>query len=277
MNNYEINNSQYKTLTKRIFKLPLWVRQAIYCELKVNIASCSDVSLLDRIETDIIQLYKPSLSKDGNRLFLDMTGFKLINESQYRLLENVKSGMNMLEIAHNLNISLKSACLLLLELIELNFIEDIKDESAKNFVLFLTGNIRLGEFLVRTGRISNIDLDKALYTKKCADEIGSELSFKEILVNFGYISKREIDNILSIKISAEQPVSVLDEAAVHYETINMLQDELEGLMIEKQKLKEDLERYKKEFEMVNNEKLELTKQLQKYTKGFMGKLLTSLS
>jgi FtsZ-binding cell division protein ZapB len=277
MEKTKTHKSQFRNLINRLIELPLWVREAIYCELKSNISEYSDIQLLDMIETKIIQLYKPLLTGTARKLIENQAELNKLDKLKYTVLINVQQEMTLLEIAHDTGMSLKATCLIILDMIDTHFIEKFTDSSTENFVLYITGKIRLGEFLVRTNRITSDALDKALYTMKCAEEMDAGLSFKDILVNLNYMSRKEANKVTAMKLSAEMPVAVIDEAAIQYETIAMLQDEIDNLRFEKQKIQLELEKYKKLVDEKNFENLELSKQLQKYTRGFVGKILTSMT
>lgn len=271
--------TQFRTLVARIIKLPIWVKQAIYCELKADMTSCSDVELLDRMESKIIQLYVPKLTLLSTRLIESnaLHSAENINENQKNFILAANEGLNMLEIAHENNISFKYACELYTGLVQQSYLEDLNNNQTKNFVLYIMGKIRLGEFLVRTGRINTAQLDKCLFTKKCSESFDSDISFKEILVNLGYIEHKEVDSISLIKNSSEISVSVIDESEAQSNQIEAMQYELDTLMYQRKQLQEKLDFYKREVELKNHENLEQAKQIEKYSKGFVGRFLGTLS
>ncbi|MGD9580223.1 MAG: hypothetical protein AB7V50_02520, partial [Vampirovibrionia bacterium] len=266
-------------LMQRISSMPIWVKQAIYSELKSDIASCSDIELLDKMESKLIQLHVPKLSIASTRLIENNTLQKddYITENQKLFIKASNEGLNLLEIAHKNNFSFKYTCQLFLDLVKHNYIEDLSNNYTRNFVLYIIGEIRLGEFLVRTGRLSTTQLDKALFTKKCSESFNSEITFREILVNLGYMKNSELESISIIKKSAEIAVSTIDETEIQSAQIDSMQDEIDSLLFQRKQLQEKIDLYKLELDQKNLEILEQTKQLEKYSKGFVGKFLGSLS
>ena len=283
MSTVEIRNNittQFGGLIQRLTTLPLWVKQAVYCELKLNLAETSDVTVLDRIESKIIQLYKPKLTGNSNRVLNNLNAIKAntdFSNDHKVFIKCANEGMTLLEIAHQNEFSFKKTCKILLDLIEQGYLENIEDKGSFNFLLYITEKIRLGEFLVRTNRLTTLQLDKALYTKKCADELETGLTFKDVLCNLGYMSARELNNIGAIKESSEQAVRIIDVVQSQSDELNSLQDQLDAALFENKKLEDQITFYKKELEEKCSENLELTKQIEKYTKGFVGKLFASLT
>ncbi|MEW5821722.1 MAG: hypothetical protein AB1782_16125 [Cyanobacteriota bacterium] len=272
--------TQFKSLISRYKNLPLWIKQAVYCLIKEDISECSDLDLLDSIDSKIIQLYKPRLTSNGLKLIDNksvLSSVDSLKEDHKRFLQSSREGLNLLEIAHKNNWSFKLTCEVYLDLSDAELVDKLNEKKTETFLLYLVGRIRLGEFLVRTDRLTLNQLDKALYTKKCADELDTGLGFKDVLVNLNYMKLKEINNICSIKDSSEHCVTVIDEAQTQAEELNIIQDELDASLFKVKKLEEQLKFYKKELDEKNQENLELTKQLQKYTKGFVGKLLTNFS
>lgn len=279
IDNLIAGKSQFKTLLNRIIQMPIWVKQAIYCELKTDIASCSGVDLLDRSETKIIQLYVPKLTVLSTRLIESnaLHSAENLNENQKNFILSANEGLNILEIAHENNFSFKYTCEIFMTLIQHSYLEDLNNNQTKNFVLYIMGDIRLGEFLVRTGRINTSQLDKTLFTKKRSESFDSDITFKEILVNLGYIENKEIESISMIKNSAEIAVSTIDLSESQANQIEAMQDEIDSLLFQRKQLQEKLDFYKREIDQKNLENLEQAKQLEKYSKGFVGKFLGSLS
>lgn len=273
-------NTQFSNLIQRLTSLPLWVKQAVYCEIKADLAECSDIDLLDSIETKIIQLFRPKLTGNAVKLVSNnssLTNIDKLDVNHKAFIKSAYNNLNLLEISQVNNWSFKQSCNILLDLIDESFVDKIDDNKTYNFILFITNRIRLGEFLVRTNRLTTDRLDKALYTKKCADELNTGLSFKDVLVNLNYLSLKEVNNISSIKESAEISISVIDQHEALVQENMILQDEVDALLFEKKKLEDQLSFYKKELEEKNLEVLECSKQVEKYTKGFVGKLITSLT
>lgn len=272
--------TQFKSLINKLVNLPLWVKQSIYCELKSNLAECSDIQLLDNLEINIIQLFKPRLTAIALRLLRKqdkISNLSRLDPNQIQFMEALNNDLTLLEIAHKNNCTLKETCNILLSLIDESMVEPFENKNTLNFVLYITDRIRLGEFLVRTNRLTIEQLDKALFSRKYSESIGEILSFGDTLTNLGYLKPKQIENITSIKASSEQKISVLDESEAQAQEIIALQDEIDSLQFRNKKITEELLASKKELELKNLEILDLTKQLEKYSKGFMTRFLTSLT
>lgn len=277
---FKSSTTQFKYLISKLISLPLWVKQAIYCELKADLKECSDVDLLDKVERRIIQLYIPKLTSLSHKLSKNIDKTSSLNSLEpaaITFIDSVNEELNLLEIAHHNQWSLKTTCIVLLELIDKGFVEPFDSPATLNFIHYIAGRIRLGEFLVRTNRLTSMQLDKALYSKKCAESLGTEVSFKDIIINLGYLTHKEITNITSIKESSEKIVLTIDEGCSLSEQIIMLQDEVDALQFQNKKLELELQEMRKALDERQHENLELLKQNEKYSKGFMNRIISNLS
>lgn len=270
------SDTQYKVLLNKIIRLPVWVKQALCYELKVDLAECSDIKVLDSKETKIIQLFVPRLTAKAHYLIKEskLIGSIPLTSNQIAFIHCVKDELNMLEIAHKNKWSLVNCCIVLFELIEKSLIEDFSDSTNINLINYLTGKIRLGEYLVRTGRLTSIQLDQALYSKKCAEKLGEQVEFTDILVNMGYIKSGEAEGIKQMKNSATLPVLQIDDSLQKSEEIIMLQDQINSLKGEIESLKEEANQLRQELHSQIEENMNLVKQQEKNSKNFVKKLLT---
>ncbi|MEW5819455.1 MAG: hypothetical protein AB1782_04635 [Cyanobacteriota bacterium] len=199
-------NTYFDNVLDKIYELPLWVKQAIYAELKEHIQSRSPICALDTISKhNLIQLYTPFitqagikvLSKDDTSLIIDKS--KITNEV-ISLLTNAKNKLRIIDICQKNTWTLSQACKTITDCIDLNLIEPIASNSLSSTIYFIAGKIRIGEFLVRTGKISVEQLDMALYSQKYTeDSMGERIYLAQILLNLGYISPRDYENIIFLK------------------------------------------------------------------------------
>lgn len=272
--------TQFNTLVSRLIALPLWVKQAIYCIIKDDLAKCSDIELIDKIDKKIIQLYEPLLTSNGLKVVENkeiLAEVEKLNKDHISFLECSSRYLNLLEIAHRLNWSFKYSCEVYLELTERGYVDYIRNNQVLHLLHYITGRIRLGEFLVRTNRINTEQLDKALFTKRCSEDMGSDVTFKEILVNFNYIKEAEIYNVSAIKESAKQYVDIIDQTDTLQEEIHTLQEHIRMLEKEKRLMEKQMSLFTQKVNEKNLENIELSKQLAKYSNGFLGKFLTAIN
>lgn len=272
--------TQFNSLVSRLIELPLWVKQAVYCVIKDDLSKCSDLELIDRIDKKIIQLYEPVLTSNGIKVVENkeiIADVDKLNRDQVNFLECSSVYLNLIEITHKLNWSFKYCCDVFLEMSERGYVDFIRNNQAMHLLHYITGRIRLGEFLVRTNRITTDQLDKALFTKRCSEDMGSDISFKEVLVNFNYIKDSDIHNITSIKESSKNYIDTIDPTINLRNEIQILQDHITALEKEKQKMERQLETCADKINEKTAENMELSKQLAKYSNGFLGKFLTAIN
>lgn len=258
-------HTKYRSFVAKLFEMPLWVKQAVYVELRQNISVESDIDYIDKLQEHIIQLYVPELSCDAKRLMTNLSKFNSLHMNQRKFLNDANEGLSLIEIAQSNNWSLKECSIFLLELLNDGYVEPFKDPFTHSFVLFLTGKIRIGEFLFRMQKISYEQLDKAICAQKYASDFDSEMKFTEVLVNLGYTNHAEIEKIYNIRESADKKVSLVSDLYEKCDEINSLQDSLDAAVYEKIKLE-------KHIDDLNKKNREMSEELERYKKSFLVKM-----
>lgn len=274
-------STQYSSLVNRIKALPLWVKQAIICDLRNDIKDCTELSFVDtKSDYVVIQHFRPAISQKARRILENKDEYRTVDQlnTEHRyFLNSARSHMNMVEIAHANHWSLKQTCNILLDLVMDDLLEQIPNKNIHNSILYLTDKINLAVYLLRIKKLSNDDYNKALYTKKCTEDMNCETTLTEVLVNLGYLTHNELANIVALKESSEHAVDTIDPGETISEENMYLNNELENQKFRHSKLEEQIEFYKKELENAHNENLELRKQLNKYASGILGKIFLTLS
>ena len=72
---------------------------------------------------------------------------------------------------------------------------------------YLSGRTRLGEYLLKLGLIRPEQLDQALRAQKYIDEAMSDhTKLANILINLGYITRKDSETILFLKDESKKPI-----------------------------------------------------------------------
>jgi len=208
--------TSFKNFIQEIFKLPVWIKQIIYMELKEQLECSSYKSCLDLIKKDnCLQLYLPKLTYTGKKEV--ETKSKNLGENIYIFLECVFQNLTIMEIAVKNNWNLNECSKYFLHAIESDLVINPSSPVVKGTALYMSGKIRLGEFFVKIGKINIEQLDKALGKQKQLEkELGDRPGLAEILVNLGYLTKIDTEGILLLKEDCKQYYNsklILDESA----------------------------------------------------------------
>jgi len=191
--------TSFKNFIQEIFKLPVWIKQIIYMELKEQLECSSYKSCLDIIKKDnCLQLYIPKLTYTGKKEV--ETKSKQLGENIYIFLECVFQNLTIMEIAVKNNWNLSECSEYFLQSIDSDLVIKPSSQVVKGTALYMSGKIRLGEFFVKIGKINIEQLDEALSKqKKLEKELGDRPGLAEILVSLGHLTKIDTDGILLLK------------------------------------------------------------------------------
>ena len=189
----------FKALVQKIFELPLWIKHIIYLELKEEFESSSAKISLNFIrKEDSLQLYVPKMTFIGKKEL--ETKSKGLSISIYKFLEGVTLNLSIIEIAINNGWSLAECSTYLLGAMNAELLIHPDSTAIKGTALYMSGNIRLGEYFVKLGKISIEQLDEGLRTQKYIEEsVGDKTGLGEILINLGFVTKADTEGILLLK------------------------------------------------------------------------------
>lgn len=209
----------------KISNFPLWVKEIIYNKLGEEIDE--DTSL-----TYVFTAYKPILTYKGKcELDFKKSGF---DTNIYNILESADNDFSISEIILNTYLSLEEIAGYFLFCVDEGYFELPDNSEILNIAGFLTGKLKTGEYFVENGSISKTELNDAI---KQFETQKNTKKFGQVLIDFGLISKKQLDKLLSIKNEAKKRF-ILDhnevpkiqpeytnQADIYKEQINKLQNE----------------------------------------------------
>ena len=197
-------STAFGLLMKQIHHLPLWIKQVIYKELSQDLEQSMAKSSLDAIsQADFLQLMVPVVSKQGLQELhapQDKTPQPLL-----LLMRQAEDHMNIANCCVMNQWTLEYCCTLLHAGIDCGFIAQPTSKTIWGTIQYLANQIRLGEFLVLTDRLSMQNLEQALKTQQYInDALGEKTGLGDVLINLGHISREDSEGILFLKQESQK-------------------------------------------------------------------------
>jgi hypothetical protein len=208
-------NSPFEGLVSQLQSLPLWVKQVIYQQMKSDLESSITRSALDTLDREnLLQMWTPIVTKAGRGELEEPSGAVPAELSKLLYLSCYEKSVIFICMANSWN--LEQCAELLLQGIERNLIVTPKSTVIEATILYLANRIRIGEYLVKIGRLEMDQLDQALRTQKYIQEaLGEKTGLADVLINLGYINKQDSEGILFLK---EESKKIFDMASASVTT-----------------------------------------------------------
>ena len=191
--------NKFKEFIKEILDLPVWIKQIVYIELKEQLESSQIHSCMNLTKReDCLQLYIPKLTYTGKKEL--ETKAKQLPQELYNFLECAYQNISIIEIAIKNNWNLCECSGYFLQALNEELVLPPTSPVIKGTALYMSGEIRLGEYFVKIGKINIEQINEALKTqKKLEEELGDRPGLAEILVNLNFVSKADTEGILLLK------------------------------------------------------------------------------
>ena len=238
-------NNTFKLLMQKIVELPLWIKQIIYLELNEELkSSAAHSKLVSEKREDFLQIYTPQMTFLGEKEL--ETRSRNFHSNTYKFLEGVSQKLNVVEIALNNGWSLAECAAFFIETLNAELLMPPKSSCIKGTALYISEKIRLGEYLVKLGKISIDQLDEALRTQKYIEKsVGDTTALGEILIKLGFVTKADTEGILFLKEESKKRYipeisKVLSGATQGSSDLNKLEEQVAKLTRENNQLKEQL-------------------------------------
>lgn len=236
-------NAQGKLLTKPSEKfyfenllnivkgLPEWILEALFIEL-MNILKekYSIKKFLDTDRMDVLQLYVPELTEYGLMIIQRADKKKLpegIDKNLVLFLQTVEESRNIVDICIQNHWTLEQCSMITFKSLERNFIKHTITPALYNVISYISGNLKIGEFLIRKNKLDDNTLEYAL---KMQDQMFSSFGEKnkivEILVNMGKVKQEEVIDYLNLKESSKNYFVITQPETPETEKLRRLNKEL---------------------------------------------------
>ncbi|MCR5261136.1 MAG: hypothetical protein K6C94_04790 [Candidatus Gastranaerophilales bacterium] len=220
--------NKFELFMKRVSDMPLYIKELVCKKLSDEIKSYNC--------QENFSSYIPILTFKGeNELSNKHLGFDF---NIYNFLDFSKKGYNITEISVNTFLTVEETSKLFEICLDEELIEK-PDNTICSVAEYLSGKIRLGEYLLKISKITEEQLNNVLKNNSNEKKIGEKLA------ESNYITLEDIKAILKLKDEAQKRF-VLDNETVPTTKMacvsdeNLLKDEISALKSENAKLKNRL-------------------------------------
>ena len=187
-----------------LMSLPLWVKLSLFLDLKSELSHYLSGTSLENLGTEEpIALYTPRLTVDGENFLKTAPSDSMMKP----LLSDCKMNLSTLDLCLRHHLSLADFCEQILRAIDQRWVVSPQSTKTCASLEYLAGRIRIGEYLVKAGFIRPEQLDQALRAQKYIDEaMDDHTKLANILINLGYITRKDSETILFLKAESQKQV-----------------------------------------------------------------------
>lgn len=196
------NNLQI--LMERILNAPLWVQEVVYLDIKKHLEEVLPNASVGAKESEVYPAHYPEITFKGKKEL--ETHENGLDFNIYKYLKSALGKQRVIDITLNNFWTLEESSKYLSECIKREFIKEPSDPVISASIYYLSGEIRLGEYVKRLNKIDIKELDDILRKQKQHNEENPESKLKigEIMVDMGFVANKDIDKIIHTKSEAKK-------------------------------------------------------------------------
>lgn len=251
----------FKDIIKGLVNKPLWIKQAIYFELREDIKSMTNLELLESIDkNDLLQLYVPQLSILGKTTLREGTGDPIVLDF-VRMIDGRK---NVIDVCFENGWTLKNFAEMIIHAEEMGYIEKIRSSQVLNVFKYVAEQMDICTLLVKLEEITPEQYSFAQFSLSEMNrtfDIKQDASIEDVLVRMNYITKDQLNSLLILKeasvIEYNQSTSSIQDSQVILE----LQENIDELAFEKHQVELELETVRPMLEARDRKIKDLEEQL----------------
>ncbi len=242
-----MSHNNFHMLMQNILNAPLWVQEVVYLDIKRHLEEVLPNAAADAKPDEVYPAYTPEITFKGKKEL--ETHENGLDFNIYKYLKCALNKQRVIDITLDNFWTLEESSSYLSQCIKMELIKPPHSIILAS-VHYLSGEIRLGEYVKRLNKIDIKELDDILRKQKHHNEENpdSKLKIGEIMVDMGYVANKDIDKIIHTKSEAKKRYILATEnkpAAITPAAPNLpktpANDELvKKLMIENKLLKDKL-------------------------------------
>jgi hypothetical protein len=196
-----MKTNAFEILSAQTTQLPLLAKQVLYAQLRTDLEVAFSKSTLEAFgPDDILQLWVPRLTTQGRRHLDQSRGQSASDFPLVRLLDLVTYDKPIIHICILNYWTLEQCSILLREAIDQSLLHEPHSVIIDATISYLANKTRLGEFLVKIGKLTTDQLDQGLRTQQyILTAMGEKTGIANVLINLGYITQQDTESILFLK------------------------------------------------------------------------------
>lgn len=192
-----MKQNSFSLFLQKVEEFPMWIKQAICLKLSEGIKAEVCEKFLEENSDDIFSLYRPILTFKGKEEIKNhKTGLDL---NLYNFLSSCENDLTIMDISLNTFLSMEEVSKYFILCVEQGFVERPENIEIEAMAGFLAGKFRTGEYFAKKGVISDEQVQQAVDA-----QTKSSKKFAEILVDMGFITKEDVNAMLSFKEGAQR-------------------------------------------------------------------------
>lgn len=240
-------HNNFHMLMQNILNAPLWVQEVVYLDIKQHLEEVLPNAAVDAKSNEVYPAYYPEITFKGKQELESHSNG--LDFNIYKYLKCALNKQRVIDITLDNFWTLEESSSYLSQCIKMEFIKP-PDALILASIHYMSGEIRLGEYVKRLNKIDIKELDDVLRKQKQHNEQNPDAQLKigEIMVDMGFVANKDIDKIIHTKSEAKKRYILANEnkpAAITPTAPNLpktpANDELiKKLMTENKLLKEKL-------------------------------------
>lgn len=243
-----MSHNNFHMLMQNILNAPLWVQEVVYLDIKHHLEQVLPLAANEAKEGEVYPAFYPEITFKGKKEL--ETHENALDFNIYKYLKCALNKQRVIDITLDNFWTLEESSTYLSECIKKELIKAPQDPVVNASIYYLSGEIRLGEYVKRLNKIDIKELDDILRKQKQHNEENPDAKLKigEIMVDMGFVANKDIDKIIYTKSEAKKRYILSNEnkpAAITSAAPNLpktpANDELvKKLMMENKLLKDKL-------------------------------------
>jgi|GEM_PF-5165957 len=201
----DIRAKKLSAVLSEMSKLPMWVQQVIYTDLKEHLEKNVTMRTLGSMAREnFLQLWSPTLTTKGS--MAQRNSQMVDNQKLYMALQSIHKFDNVAMMCARYQWSLQDACHALIESIKQDYITPPSSTILDASLHFLGDKIRIGEYLQLIGCVEPEQLEQALQTQEyIKNAMGESARIADILVRLELVTNEDVESILFLKEESTKP------------------------------------------------------------------------
>ena len=186
-------------LMDTILGAPAWIQEALYIDLGEKLKEKIPTFDLSYSLADSYPIYRPKITFKGKQ---ELQNHDMgLDFNVYKYLNSLMEELRVIDITLNNFWTLEESSKYLIECIKNEFVTPPTNTVLLAEIYYLSGEIKIGEFVKRINKINVEELDMVLRKQKQynLEHPDEKIKTGELLVDMGYVANNDIEKILYVK------------------------------------------------------------------------------